>query len=176
MAGQRLTDKSALAQQPASDDLLMVVDASDTTGSAQGTSKKIEAKNVFTVKSVSLSSAQIQALHTTPIELIAAPGSGYSIMIHSILVDGIYGTTTEANKRTLIFAYGTPSFFPPPSNDSYNITNWMFNAAASRSVYATPFASSASVAENQPWKVITSASITADFTAVIHIAHTIIKL
>ena len=171
MAGQRLIDKAALIS-PASDDLLMIVDASDTTGSAQGTSKRIGMENVFTVKSVSLSSAQIQALHTTPIELIAAPGSGYAIMVHSITVDSIYGTTTETNSRNLMFAYGTPAFFPPPGNYSYSIENWMKSAASSRSLYAEPLAKGTSIADNQPWKVITSAAITADFTAVVHIAYT----
>jgi hypothetical protein len=33
MAGQRLTDKTALEQQAGSGDLLLVVDVSDTTGS-----------------------------------------------------------------------------------------------------------------------------------------------
>mgnify|MGYP003141398763 CR=1 FL=1 len=175
MAGQRLTDKAALIS-PASDDLLMVVDASDTTGSASGTSKKIGMENAFTVKTVSLSSAQIQALHTTPIELIAAPGSGYAIMVHSITVDGIYGTTTETNSRILIFAYGTPSSFPPPGNYSYLIDGWMRNAASSRNVYAERVAKGTSIADNQAWKVATSAAITADFTAVVHIAYTKIKL
>ena len=44
MAGQRLTDKTALEQQVGSGDLLMVVDVNDTTGSAQGTSKKMDFK------------------------------------------------------------------------------------------------------------------------------------
>ena len=41
MAGQRLTDKTALEQQTASGDLFMVVDVNDTTGSAAGTSKRL---------------------------------------------------------------------------------------------------------------------------------------
>ena len=183
MAGQRLTDKSALTQQPASDDELMIVDVSDTTGSAQGTSKRIQAHSLFTVKSISLSSAQIQALHTTPIELIAAPGSGYAIMVHSIAVDAIYGTTTEANKRGLIFAYGTPGVFPPPAiNVAYIISDWMHTAGSSRTYYAHPndqgvtSYQSGNLADNQPWKVAASAAIAADFTAVVHIAYTKIKL
>ena len=39
MAGQRLTDKSALNNHTGSGDLYMVVDVSDTTGSSAGTSK-----------------------------------------------------------------------------------------------------------------------------------------
>ena len=37
MAGQKLTDKSALEEQTGSGDLFMVVDVNDTTGSAAGT-------------------------------------------------------------------------------------------------------------------------------------------
>ena len=44
MAGQRLTDKSALENHTGSGDLYMVVDVSDTTGSAAGTSKKLDSK------------------------------------------------------------------------------------------------------------------------------------
>ena len=47
MAGQRLTDKTALAEQTGSGDLFMVVDVNDTTGSAAGTSKKIDSKFVI---------------------------------------------------------------------------------------------------------------------------------
>ena len=47
MAGQRLTDKTALEEQAGSGDLLMVVDVNDTTGSAQGTSKKMDFKYVI---------------------------------------------------------------------------------------------------------------------------------
>lgn len=44
----KLTDKSALIT-PANDDLLYIVDVSDTTDSAQGTSKKIEFQNLVPV-------------------------------------------------------------------------------------------------------------------------------
>ena len=47
MAGQRLTDKTALAENTANDDKLMVVDTSDTTGSSAGTSKKIDSKYII---------------------------------------------------------------------------------------------------------------------------------
>ena len=47
MAGQRLTDKSAITDNLATDDKLMVIDTSDTTGSAAGTSKKIDNKFII---------------------------------------------------------------------------------------------------------------------------------
>ena len=47
MANEKLTDRTALAAGSAVDDLYMVVDVADTTGSAQGTSKQQTTQNVF---------------------------------------------------------------------------------------------------------------------------------
>ena len=55
MAGQRLTDKTALEQQAGSGDLLMVVDVNDTTGSSAGTSKKFDTKFLLQTDKISLS-------------------------------------------------------------------------------------------------------------------------
>jgi hypothetical protein len=173
MASQRLTDKTGFSQQTAGDDILMVVDVSDTTGSAQGTSKKIEAKNIISVASVSLSSAQIQALHTTPVELIAAPGSGYAIQVHSVLVNNTYVSTTETARRTGIIAYGTPAGF---SNEQFRIENWMRNVTASNSQYPGPGFAWTTTSDNQPLKIVVDALILGDFTSVINIGYTIIKL
>jgi len=46
MADLKLTDRSELAQTPASTDLIHVVDVSDTTDSASGTSKKVTRANL----------------------------------------------------------------------------------------------------------------------------------
>jgi hypothetical protein len=82
MAGQRLTDKSALAENLANDDLLMAVDVSDTTGSAAGTSKKVVSKYIIQTDKVVVSNAELQAMDATGgagtfKELIPAQGSGY---------------------------------------------------------------------------------------------------
>jgi hypothetical protein len=81
MAGQRLTDKSALDENLASDDLLMCVDTSDTSGSSAGTSKKIDNKFVIQSDVQSLSSAQVNGMSVGggQIELVAPPGSGYIV-------------------------------------------------------------------------------------------------
>ena len=172
MASQRLTAKSALAQQPAKDDLLMVVDASDTTGSASGTSKKIEARNVIAIESKSLSNAQVLALHTTPIELIAAPGSGFGIMFHNILVDGIYVSSTETNSETLNLGYGTPSNI----NNLAQIGRFMYNLTSSNTQSVFFSGASNVLFDNQALKVSSSGAFSADFTVVIHVSYTIIKL
>ena len=80
MAGQRLTDKTALEQQTGSGDLFMVVDVNDSTGSAAGTSKKIDAKYIIQTDKFSLSNAEIKLLSTgdSPKTLVSAL-SGYMV-------------------------------------------------------------------------------------------------
>lgn len=45
---------------------------------------------------VTLSSAQILALHTTPVTLVAAPGAGKTIDVHRVLLQFRFGTTQYA--------------------------------------------------------------------------------
>ena len=59
MANQRLTDKTALEQQTSSGDLYMIVDVSDTTGSAAGTSKKLDSKFVLQTDKFSLDNTEV---------------------------------------------------------------------------------------------------------------------
>ena len=63
MAGQRLTDKTALTEQVGSGDLFMVVDVSDNTGSTAGTSKKIDAKYLLQTDKISVSNEEYQDLN-----------------------------------------------------------------------------------------------------------------
>ena len=46
MANQKVTDLTALGATPASDDVLYIVDTSDTSGGAAGTSKKVTYANI----------------------------------------------------------------------------------------------------------------------------------
>jgi hypothetical protein len=62
MAGQRLTDKTALTNHTGTGDLFMVVDVSDTTGSSAGTSKKLDSKYVIQTDKISVSNAELVAL------------------------------------------------------------------------------------------------------------------
>ena len=70
MAGQRLTDKTALEEQLGSGDLFMVVDVNDSTGSAQGTSKKFDTKFLLQTDKISISNAEYQALNSSPKTLV----------------------------------------------------------------------------------------------------------
>jgi hypothetical protein len=175
MASQKLTDKSALAQQTAANDLLMVVDVSDTTGSADGTSKKIEAQNVIAVKTLTLSSAQLQALHTTPINVLGSPGAGFMHLVHSAYIIVNYGTTTESNRITLMLAYGTPAY---SSNLIYNIGSFMRSVAANTGLQFTEFNTNDAMTQgtNQAVNIGVDFGISADFTAVLYTTYTTIAV
>mgnify|MGYP003134867238 CR=1 FL=1 len=104
MAGQRLTDKTALEQQAGSGDLLMVVDVNDTTGSSAGTSKKMDFKYVIQTDKFTLSNADIQALHTTPKILVGAL-SGYMVTPLNVTILTTYASSTESSANNLFLGY-----------------------------------------------------------------------
>jgi len=104
MAGQRLTDKTALTEQTGSGDLYMVVDVSDTTGSSAGTSKKIDSQYVIQTDKFSLSNADVLALDTAPKTLIGAL-SGYMTTVYNVTVLCTYATATEVSSNNLNFGY-----------------------------------------------------------------------
>jgi len=64
----------------------------------------VTAGQVITVK-VSLSSAEILALFTTPKELIAAPGAGKFIQPIAVVYNFTYGTTTYTTNVSLNIGY-----------------------------------------------------------------------
>ena len=104
MAGERLTDKTAMDSQAGSGDLLMVVDVSDTTGSAEGTSKKMDFKYVIQTDKFSLSNAEILALDTTPKTLVGAL-SGYMVTPISCTILVTYAASTESSNNNLYLGY-----------------------------------------------------------------------
>ena len=91
MAGQRLTDKTALEEQLGSGDLLMVVDVNDTTGSAAGTSKKLDAKYLIQTDKISVSNAEFKALNSDGKLLISSPGAGFGIIPISVYIENTPG-------------------------------------------------------------------------------------
>ena len=108
MANQKLTDKTELAEQAGSGDLLMVVDVSDTTGSTAGTSKKHDFKYVIQTDKISLSNAEAQALNTTSKTLVGAL-SGYMITVYNVNILNTYASATETSNNNLILGYDSSS-------------------------------------------------------------------
>ena len=104
MAGQRLTDKTALTEQTGSGDLYMVVDVSDTTGSSSGTSKKIDSQYVIQTDKYSLTNQQVQSLNTDSKILVGAL-SGYMATIYNVTVLCTYAASAETSNKDLLFGW-----------------------------------------------------------------------
>ena len=106
MANQRLTDKTELAEQVGSGDLLMVVDVNDTTGSSSGTSKKQDFKYLMQTDKLSLSNAEVQALNSTPKTFVGAL-SGYMITVYNVTILTTHGSPNESSNSNLFLGYDT---------------------------------------------------------------------
>ena len=91
MAGQRLTDKTEMVLTPGTGDLLMIVDVNDTTGSAAGTSKKIDNKFFMQTDKISVSNAEFKALNSDAKLLISSPGERFGIIPISVYVENTPG-------------------------------------------------------------------------------------
>ena len=93
MAGQRLTDKTALTTTPGTGDLLMIVDVNDTTGSADGTSKKIDNKFFIQTDKITISNAEFLALNSDGRTLISSPGAGFAIIPLVVYIEQVEGAS-----------------------------------------------------------------------------------
>ena len=105
MAGQRLTDKGTYGTDPIDwADLLMGVDISDTTGSADGTSKSLKAQRLITTVTSSLSSAEVNALNVTPLGLFN-PTAGFIVIPITVTCVCTHVGVPEANGEYLYVGY-----------------------------------------------------------------------
>jgi len=105
MAGQRLTDKGTFGTTPIDwADLLMGVDISDTTGSADGTSKSLKAQRLITTVTSSLDNAAVQDLDSTPLDLFN-PGTGFIVLPIAVTIVTAYAASTESSNNSLYIGY-----------------------------------------------------------------------
>tara|TARA_R110002020_G_scaffold22002_4_gene74479 strand:+ start:88 stop:597 length:510 start_codon:yes stop_codon:yes gene_type:complete len=169
MAGQRLTDKAA-ATNLATDDLLMCVDVSDTTGSAEGTSKKIENKRIIQTDAVAI--ASFTTLNSSPITLVAAPGAGNVVLPLGCMVFVDYGTTTETNKKSVYVGHtGTAVYYWGfKSGFMHNITT---DASYS---FSTGGLSAISSLSDLPLKIHSDSNFAFNASATVYISYQILKL
>ena len=126
MANQKLTNKTALEEQVGSGDLLMVVDVNDTTGSAAGTSKKMDFKYLIQTDKFSLNNTEVQALNSTPKTLVGAL-SGYMITVYNVTIITTYASSTESSNSNLYLGYD------PSQTSQYYDTSSRFMGAQTNS-------------------------------------------
>ena len=124
MAGQRLTDKTSLANNTGTGDLLMVVDISDTTGSSAGTSKKVDSQYIIQTDILSVN----LDLDSTPKTIVSAPGSGKMIQPLTITFIYTYGSAPVTSSNYLYISYDSSS----TSNYLVRQRDWLKSETADR--------------------------------------------
>tara|TARA_R100000781_G_scaffold15153_1_gene12519 strand:+ start:394 stop:945 length:552 start_codon:yes stop_codon:yes gene_type:complete len=109
MAGQRLTDKTAMTTTPGTGDLLMVVDVNDTTGSAAGTSKKIDNKFFLQTDKISITNAEFLAMYSDGRTVVSSPGAGFAIIPINVYCEYTEGSSANTNTVELTFGHTNKS-------------------------------------------------------------------
>jgi hypothetical protein len=127
---------------------------------------------------VSLSAAQILALHTTPVELIATPGASKVLVIESLFVVYNFVSAAYTSANSLIVddqAYGGGGMFKKTIANVLGLTAstiFSFNV-----VGATSTSSPITLAVNKPYTVALASQVTAgDSTVDFYITYYTINL
>ncbi len=113
MSGQKLTDKTLFAGNTTKDDLYMIVDESDTSSSAEGTSKKIKSEQVIQTTKISITASEFQAMDNsgnvgTFKGLLPATGTGLFYVILNVTINAIV-TTQDTSATNLFIGYDSTS-------------------------------------------------------------------
>jgi len=180
MAGQKLTDKSAI-DHLGTGDLLMTVDVSDTTGSTAGTSKKMDAKYSLITDKISISNAEFLSMRTGGgasdfKTLVAAPGSGFMIIPVNLTMLVTYAAPTQTGAINLYVGYD-------PTTASYyaiQARNFMRNVTTSSTFIYTTIPAingshSASI-DNAPLVMYSSNNFSGGFSADAYVTYKIQKI
>jgi hypothetical protein len=147
------------------------VDVSDTTGSASGTSKKIEAKNVIVTDAISISASDFQSMATSPVTLVAAQGSGWAILPLSVMACVAYGTTTQTAKVNVYITHSTT-----PNYWSFK-TGFMHNVASDATIsFQQGGLSAAATADNLPLKIQAASNFTFDATGIVYVSYQVVAI
>tara|TARA_R100000734_G_C3310950_1_gene101746 strand:+ start:215 stop:754 length:540 start_codon:yes stop_codon:yes gene_type:complete len=132
----RLTQKTAFTGNTAKEDLYMIVDESDNTGSADGTSKKITSEQVIQTTKVNITSSNFGAMDNTGVagtffELLPAPGTGLFYAILSVSINTLV-TSPPNNNTNLYIGYDSTqisSFVLQSRRFNNNISSRSYNLA-----------------------------------------------
>lgn len=134
MSGAKLTDKTVLADNPAQDDLLMVVDVSDTTGSANGTSKRVVSDYLIASEEVTISNPEFLLLATTGKKIVEKKGTGKAIIPLAVYCEYTEGGTPNTAGLTPSIGYvdGDANYYWDQQrfafdSPTYNGISWVFS-------------------------------------------------
>ena len=154
----------------------MVVDVSDTTSSAEGTSKSVVNKYIIQTDKVSISAAEIDLL-TSPVTLVATPGAGFFIQPITItcLVTWVSSGTSQSNylyisydsSSTINYIVAQRNFY---QNESAN-RSYVFGAAT-----ASTDGTYAGLIADKPLKIYSNVDYTGDFTIDVYTTYQIVKV
>ena len=175
MANQKLTDKTELAEQAGSGDLLMVVDVSDTTGSTAGTSKKQDFKYVIQTDKISLSNAEAQALDSSPKTLVGAL-SGYMITVYNVTFLVSTPSGSESANKYMYMGYDnstSTSYWAAHRSFMYNLSD---DRAFSFSAEPPSGATIDGTLLNKPFIIWSSGAFNGDWTAEIYVTYAYTKV
>lgn len=148
-----------------------VYSASPATSARKSTAEQlVEGLPVPQLKKLSLTAAQIKTLQSIPIEIVAAPGSGFFINVLSASIKYTYGTAVFASDTIDIYTSGDSSrHLQSPSFLSAAASVWkkMWHIEGDEDI----------VAENTAIKVRANAdSPSGDGTAVIYLTYEILPV
>ena len=113
MPNQKLTQKTKQSDNLATNDALMVVDTSDTSSSASGTSKYLTPDYLNVTVKVDIDNTAFKALPTSGATLVGFPGAGYMTVPLSVLVKMTPGATpnTASMGMKIGFVDGDSSYY-----------------------------------------------------------------
>ena len=182
MAGQRLTDKSALTNHTGTGDLYMIVDVSDTTGSAAGTSKKLDSKYVIQTDKISVSNAELIALDDgggagESKTIVSAPGSGYMIVPLQTTIIATHAGANESSNKNLYVGWDATQ-----TTKYYTYWSRIMGSVAGGVVTYLPASSSATSGavaasiDNLPLLIWTYGTLNGGWSCDIYITYQIVKL
>jgi hypothetical protein len=180
MAGQKLTDKSAI-DHIGTGDLLMTVDVSDTTGSTAGTSKKMDAKYSIITDKISISNAEFLSMQTGSgasdfKTLIAAPGTGFMIIPVNITMLVTYAAPTQTGSINLYVGYDsttTTYYTVQARNFMKHLTT---NSTYIFTTIPSPSGSHSASIDNVPLVMYSSGNFSGGFSADVYVTYKIQKI
>jgi len=174
MANQKLTSKTALEEQVGSGDILMVVDVSDTSSSAQGTSKKQDFKYLMQTDKISVTNAEID-LNANPKTLVGAL-SGYMITVYNVNILCTYASSTESSAADITLTYD------PSDSTNYwlNYRRFMNGVTTDASFCFGPVASGAGTCKttllNKPFVLTASTNFNGGWSADVYVTYAYTKV